>query len=126
MGWKRRLAESSKNVDLMNGKILSNEDELLAALHDSEAEARRKAAKELGVLACSDCLKVIALLDVMQNDCEGKVREMAYWALSSPANQEILSQHPDWQSEVNPLKRQARKKLTRWLDFLKRFTEKIK
>jgi HEAT repeat protein len=99
----------------MNGKVISNEDELLEELQSFEAEIRRKAAEELGVLTAGDDREVSALMDIMQNDCDDKVREMAYWALSSPANLKILSQHPDWQAKVLQSKPKIRKGPKWWV-----------
>jgi hypothetical protein len=98
----------------MNKTVVLSEEELIAALQSSEAEMRRKAAEELGKLASSEDQEVSALVDVMTNDCEFKVREMAYWALSSPANLAILSQHPDWQARVIPPGYRKRKRPKWW------------
>ncbi len=84
----------------MDKTVTLREEDLIADLQSPEAEIRRKAAQELGYLTPGDDQEVNALIDVMQRDCEFKVREMAYWALSSPANLKILSQHPDWQARV--------------------------
>jgi HEAT repeat protein len=102
----------------MNGKVISNEDELLEELQSSEAEVRRKAAEELGVQAIGDDREVSALMDVMQNDSESKVREMAYWALSSPANLKILSQHPDWQARIRQPEPYTKNKPPWWVRLL--------
>jgi hypothetical protein len=104
----------------MNGKVISNEAELLEELHSSEAEVRRKAAKELGVQVIGDDREVSALMDVMQNDRDVKVREMAYWALNSPANLKILSQHTDWQASVQILRPRVGEKPHWWLNMLLR------
>jgi HEAT repeats len=98
----------------MNGKVVSNEDELLKELQSSEAEARRKAAEELGNRAVGDDGEVSALMDVLLKDCDNKVREMAYWALSSSANLKILSQHPDWQARFLSFKPGIRRKKPKW------------
>jgi hypothetical protein len=54
----------------------------------------------------------------MQNDGEEKVREMAYWALSSPANQVVLSQHPNWQARIIPPVSRKRKYSKWWTALL--------
>ena len=90
----------------MDKTVTLREEDLIADLQSPEAEIRRKAAQALGYLTPGDDQEVNALIDVMQNDCEFKVREMAYWALSSPANLKILCQHPDWQARDTPIRAQ--------------------
>jgi hypothetical protein len=110
----------------MNRMVVTKEDELTTELHDSNTEVRQNAAKEMGILPISNDRFVIALLETMLNNCEFKVREMAYWALSSPANQEILNHHQDWQARINPPTQKPPQK-TNWLtSFLTRFKEKTK
>ena len=99
----------------MNQTMMLSEQDLIAELQSPEAEVRKKAARELGYLVSGDDQEASALMDVMQNDCDDKVREMAYWALSSPANLTILDQHPEWQARVQPAKGQIRKKTRWWL-----------
>jgi len=102
----------------MNEQVISDEDELLEDLQSTEAAVRKKAAEELGYMTTSDDQEVIALMDVMQNDCEDKVREMAYWALSSPANLKIISQHPEWQARVHAPGSGVQKKMLWWQNLL--------
>jgi hypothetical protein len=110
----------------MNRIVVSKEDELITELHDSNTGVRQNAAEEMRILTCSNDRFVIALLETMLNNCEFKVREMAYWALSSPANQEILNQHQDWRARINPPTQKLPQK-TNWLiSFLTRFKEKTK
>jgi len=60
--------------------VVLSEEDLIADLQSPVVEVRRKAAEMLGVLSTGDEREVGALMDVMQNDCDEKVREMAYWA----------------------------------------------
>lgn len=101
-------------------KTMIFEEELIAGLQSPDAEVRRKAAEQLGNLASGDEQEVSALIDVMHNDCEYKVREMACWALSSPANLKILSQHPEWEAQVQALGSGLRKKTPWWQSLLAR------
>ena len=94
--------------------MVLNEEQLIADLQSPKAEVRRKAARELGGLTTSDEREVGALIDVMQDDCDERVREMAYWALSSPANLAILSQHPDWQACIRSLRPEMRRGSKWW------------
>jgi HEAT repeat protein len=104
----------------MNKTVILSEEDLIADLQSPQAEVRRKAARDLGVLTTGDEREVSALMDVMQNDGEVKVREMAYWALSSPANLAILSQHPDWQARVLQPGYKKRKRPKWWTALLNR------
>jgi hypothetical protein len=107
----------------MNKSVVRSEDNLIADLQSPEAEMRRKAARELGVLTTGDEREVGALMDVMQNDGEEKVREMAYWALSSPANLKILHRHPEWEArfqQPGPYKKKKPRWWVRWLMSLKK------
>ena len=101
----------------MNEKVISIEDALLAALQSPEPEVRRTATRELGAQTTSDEREVRALMDIMENDDEDRVREMAYWALNSPANLNILHRHPRWEARVNPARPEARTKPAWWRDF---------
>jgi len=101
----------------MNHTAISNEDELLAALQDPEPEVRRMAAHELGSMATGDEGEVKALIEVMEFDDEERVREMAYWALNSTANLDILHRHPKWEARVNPVEPVAQTKTGLWRDF---------
>lgn len=104
----------------MNKKVLLSEEDLIADLQSSAVEVRRKAAEELGDLPTGDDREVSALMDILQNDCDTRVREMAYWALSSPANLVILSQHPNWEAQVHALGSGVRKKTPWWQNLLAR------
>jgi hypothetical protein len=101
----------------MNHTGICNEDELLAALQDPEPEVRRLAARDLGSLPTGDEGEVKALIEVMEYDDEDRVREMAYWALNSPANLDILHHHPKWEAWVNPVKPVGQTKAGWWGDF---------
>jgi hypothetical protein len=98
----------------MNHTGICNEDELLAALQDPEPEVRRLAARDLGSLPTGDEGEVKALIEVMEYDDEDRVREMAYWALNSPANLDILHHHPKWEAWVNPVKPVGQTKAGWW------------
>lgn len=104
----------------MQKSVVDSEEILLADLRSPEAEVRRKAAEELGYLAIGDDQEVNALIEVVQKDCEFQVREMAFWALSSPANLAILRQHPDWQDRVFPPGSNKRKRPKWWTALLTR------
>lgn len=104
----------------MDTRAVFSEGDPIADLQSPSAEVRRKAAERLGVLSTGDDREVSALMDVMQNDCDEKVRGMAYWALSSPANLKIISQHPDWQARLRPVEPTIRRKPCWWAALLKK------
>lgn len=104
----------------MNSRMVPSEEQLIADLQSPKAEVRRKAAQELGGLTKGDEREVGALINVMQTDCDEWVREMAYWALCSPANLAILSQNPDWQTRMQMLIPGMRKRYKWWLNLLMR------
>jgi hypothetical protein len=107
--------------NLMSRHTILSEEQLIADLQSPRVDVRRNAARELGSLATGDEREVSALVEVLQNDWNDTVREMAYWALSSPANLAILSQHPEWQACILPLRQERRRGPKWWAAIIDKF-----